>query len=213
MTKIYRFAIAALFLGTALSFSSCSKDDPEPEVEMEEPDAAVLTFTKLDASGKETADKVTVNFELGDHDHAHTASATTSEENDHGHSHAHIHLDAKASYRLTVNMYRDEKVINDEFMQAAHLHQFFYTPKNEAGAIESGFINYTYEDKDKNNRNIGLKGKFDVLRAGSADVQVILSHGLDKSKVAQNVWMYPGLASIGGDTDMDQTFELHVLAD
>ncbi len=213
MNKLFKFSFAALFLGAALSFSSCSKkDDPTPEVEMEEPQEAIITFTKLDASGNETTEKTTVEFELGEHNHSHT-SAVGTRADDHSHDAPHIHLDAGAKYRMAIDLLRDEKNINSEFIKAANVHQFFFTPKDASGNVMNNFVKYTYEDKDANGRNLGLKGTFEVLTTGESDVQVILSHGLDKSKVNQTAWMYPGLANIGGDTDMDQTFELHVEAD
>lgn len=200
--------LAAFFLG------SCSKDTPQPEIEQEEPDRALLTFTKLDANGNETQTKVTVDFdELShDHDHDHASTATVSATDEDDHDHAHIHLDANSTYRLQIEMYRDNQMINDEFIKAADEHQFFFFAKDEEGKAVSNFINYIYEDKDQNNRPIGLKGKFSTFGAGTADIQVILSHGLDKSKVPAGVYNYENYSLIG-DTDMDQAFELHIEAE
>jgi|GEM_PF-848918 len=201
--------LSAFFLG------SCSKDTPEPEIEQEEPDRALLTFTKLDANGNETQTKVTVDFdELShDHDHAHASTATVSasEEEGHDHAHAHIHLDANSTYRLQIEMYRDGQMINNEFIKAADEHQFFFFAKDEESKPVTNFFNYVYEDKDQNSLPIGLKGKFSTLGAGQADIQVILSHGLDKTKVPAGVYNYANYSLIG-DTDMDQTFELHIEA-
>lgn len=212
MTKKNQLLALAFILFSTFFMASCSKDDPQPEIEQEEPDSASLIFTKLDANGNETQTKVTVDFdELShDHDHAHASTATVSaEEEGHDHDHAHIHLDPNSTYRLNIEMYRDGQLINDEFIKAANEHQFFFFAKDEEGKAVSNFINYVYEDKDQNNHPIGLKGKFSTFGAGTADIQVVLSHGLDKSKVPAGVYNYENYSLIG-DTDMDQTFELHI---
>ncbi|PRY49542.1 hypothetical protein B0I27_11198 [Arcticibacter pallidicorallinus] len=216
MTKKNQLLALAFILISTFFMASCSKDDPQPEIEQEEPDAAKLVFTKLDANGDETQTKVTVNFdELShdhDHAHAHSSTATVSSEEEHDHEHAHIHLDPNSTYRLNIEMYRDGKIINDEFIKAADEHQFFFFAKDAEGKTVSNFINYVYEDKDQNNYPIGLKGKFSTLGAGTANIQVILSHGLDKSKVPAGVFNYENYSLIG-DTDLDQTFELHIEAE
>lgn len=211
MTKKNQLLALAFILFSTFFMASCSKDDPQPEIEQEEPDRALLIFTKLDATGNETQTKVEVDFdELShDHDHAHASTATVSEE---GHEHAHIHLDPNSTYRLNIEMYRDGQMINDEFIKAADEHQFFFFAKDETGKAVSNFINYIYEDKDKNNYPIGLKGKFSTFGTGAADIQVIFSHGLDKAKVPAGVYNYENYSLIG-DTDMDQTFELHIEAE
>jgi len=118
MTKKNQLLALAFILFSTFFMASCSKDDPQPEIEQEEPDRALLIFTKLDATGNETQTKVEVDFdELShDHDHAHASTATVSEE---GHEHAHIHLDPNSTYRLNIEMYRDGQMINDEFIKAA----------------------------------------------------------------------------------------------
>lgn len=218
MTKKNNILAFAFIILTALFLGSCSKDTPQPEIEQEEPDRALLTFIKLDASGNETQTKVTVDFdELAhdhdhDHDHSHTHTAAISAEDDgHDHAHAHIHLDANSNYRLQIEMYRDGRMINDEFIKAADEHQFFFFAKDEAGNSLQDFFSYVYEDKDQNSLPIGLKGRFSTRGAGQADIQVILSHGLDKFKVPAGVYNYDKYSLIG-DTDMDQTFELHIEA-
>lgn len=217
MTKKNQILAFTFILFSAFFLGSCSKDNPQPEIEQEEPDRALLTFTKLDANGNETQTKVTVDFdELAhnhdhDHDHDHAGTASISAEEEHDHSHAHIHLDANSTYRLQIEMYREGQMINDEFIKAADEHQFFFFARNETGDFLPTFFNYVYEDKDQNNLPIGLKGKFSTLAAGQADIQVILSHGLDKFKVPAGVYNYDKYSLIG-DTDMDQTFELHIEA-
>lgn len=216
MNRFYQLAIGVVLLGSTLTFSACSKkDDPTPEIEMEEPDAVTIVFTKLNEQNQPTGTPVNVEFELGEHNHTHSAAAqlSTRAEDSHDHTVPHIHLDANSSYQMDIQMFRDGQNINEEFLKAGDVHQFFFDAKNEAGTAIKDFISYVYGDKDKNNRSIGLKGTLKVLRTGEADIQVRLSHGLDKTKINSDVWNYPGLTAIGGDTDMDQTFELHVEAD
>lgn len=210
MNRFFKIAAGMLLLGGTLTFSGCSKkDDPTPEIEMEEPDAVKMVFTKLNASGQPTTEVVTVDFGIDAHDHDHDHVATRATDG-HDHSAPHIHLDANSSYKLEIQMYRESVMINDEFVKAGDVHQFFFDAIDANGAAVKDFINYAYSDKDKNGKNIGLLGKFDVLRAGEADIRVVLSHGLDKTKIDNKVWNYPGASVIGGDTDMDVTFELHV---
>ena len=214
MTKKNHIFAFAFILLSAFLLGSCSKDTPQPEVEQEEPDSALLTFIKLDANGNETPTKITVDFKdlSHDHDHGHAHARTVSvsaQEEEHDHDHAHIHLDPNSTYRLQIEMYRKGEMINYEFIKAADEHQFFFFAKDEEGKPVANFFNYVYEDKDQNSLPIGLKGRFSTLGAGTADIQVILSHGLDKSKVPAGVYNYANYSLIG-DTDMDQTFELHI---
>lgn len=196
MTKFYRTGLMLLAMATISTFQACQKDDPQPEVNQEEFNRAVITFTKLDAAGNETATKVTAEFGDLAHDHA-------SEPNGHDHAHAHVDLEHGAKYRMTIGLYVDEKLINSEIMDEAEAHQFFFLPS------APGILSYQYEDMDKNNKPVGLKGLLEVIADGEVELNIILRHNLNKSHPAAVDWNSVDHPEAGGADDLNVGLEIH----
>jgi hypothetical protein len=191
-----RKSMFALLAGSVLTFNACQKDDPSPEVEQEEFNRAVFTFTRLDASGNETAEKVVAELDELEHNHGSSGGA-------HDHEHVHVDLKEGATYRMAIGLYIDDKSINDEIMDEGDVHQFFFIPS------VSGIVNYQYEDRDRNNRPVGLKGKLQVLQHGELDLNVILRHNLDKAHAGAATWNSANYAAAGGADDLNAELEIH----
>jgi hypothetical protein len=195
MRKLYRPLLAALLLGATL-FSACSKkDDPVPEPDQEESDATVFNFIELekhDDHFHETKDTVKVSFDKAGAPSPH-----------------HIHLTGGKSYRLKIVMYYKGTDITKEFIDEGDIHQLFFTP------TKTGYLDYTYEDKDSKGRGIGFTGIVSVLKAdgGAFDLKAVLMHGLNKDHQAAKNWDNPDFRQAGGATDFEGTFEIHPSAD
>lgn len=195
-TKLYRISLMFFVLAAMFTFQACQKDDPQPEVNQEEFNRAVITFTKLDANGNETATTVTAEFDELAHDHSSGSGG-------HDHDHVHVHLEHGAKYRMAIGLYVDEKLINEEIMDEADLHQFFFLPS------APGIISYQYEDKDKNNKPVGLKGVLEVTADGEVELNVILRHNLNKNHAAAAAWNSVNHPEAGGADDLNINLEIH----
>lgn len=169
------------------SFSSCSKDDPVPEIDQEEYDAAELIFAHgeiRDGSFVESGETTKISI------------SETGETTPH-----HTHLAEGETYRLKVNLFHDGKSINQEIIDAGDEHQFFFV-----GAPE-GVFDYGYEDS-----KVGLQGILTVTgHSDSAfDWNLVLRHGLNKDHAAAQQWDNPNYVQAGGADDLNATVELHV---
>ncbi|MBC3539427.1 hypothetical protein ACFSC6_18050 [Rufibacter sediminis] len=195
MNKLFRSFLTIAALGTSLFFTACSSDDPEPEVPQEEFDGVKFHFIELEVEPH------------GDHNHYHQTTDTVkvTVAKDGTVSPHHVHLEEHAHYRLFIDVQRNGKSLNQEFIDAGDEHQFFFIPS------KPDYLAYTYEDKDVNGRGIGLKGRFEVLKAddGSFDLKVVLRHGLDKAHAAAAQWNNPDYRFAGGSDDLNVTFEIH----
>jgi hypothetical protein len=198
MTKFSRIILTTLLIGATVTFNGCKKETPQPEVEQEEFNRVTLTFTKLDQAGNETTEKVVAEF--GDLEHDHNASGQHA---DTEHNHVHVDLAEGAKYRLQIGLYIDDRLINSEITDEGEAHQFFFLPS------VAGIINYQYEDTDKNNQPIGLKGLIEVKAPGELDLKVILRHNLNKSHSAAAVWNSINHADAGGADDLNIGLAIH----
>jgi len=180
---IYSLALLALTTGI-VTFSSCSKDPtPDPVVEQEEFDHALIQFIKLNADGSQTIDTTSVNF---DKSGTPTPQQTI--------------LSNGAHYRMLITLSLKGASINNEIVEEGTEHKFFLNPS------QSGMLDYTYSDADVNGRGIGLDGKLNVTGAGTFDLKVVLRHALDKSKPEAQDWNSTTYQSAGGEDDLNVTF-------
>lgn len=176
-------AVALLFV---VSFSSCSKNDPVPEVDQEEHDAVQLVLQhgsiindEFIASDEETI----INF-------AKNGTPTPK----------HVHITEGKSYRMKINMLYNGENINQEIIDEADEHQFFFL-----GAPD-GVFDYKYEDS-----NIGLQGILTVLSHSDSNFNfnIILRHGLNKDHLSAQAWNSKTYVQAGGADDLNIKVELH----
>lgn len=189
MKKTQLLSILSLALIIAFGFSSCSKDDPVPEIDQEEYDAAELKFIPLEAVDgelRESGEPVTITF-------SPDGKSTPS----------HSHLTEGETYRLKITLFHDGESINQEILDAGDEHQFFFT-----GAPE-GVFDYRYEDQ-----NVGLTGVLTVTGHSDEafDWNIVLRHGLNKNHAAAQEWDNADYVQAGGADDVNVTTELHVTA-
>lgn len=187
MKKIQLLSIVSIAFLFVFSFSSCSKDDPIPEIDQEEYNAAELVFAHGDITdGKfvESGETTKITF-------SPDGKATPS----------HTHLTEGESYRLKVTLYHDGESINQEIIDAGAEHQFFFV-----GAPE-GVFDYSYEDQQ-----IGLTGILTVTAHSddAFDWNIVLRHGLNKNHAVAQEWDNANYAQAGGADDVNVTTELHV---
>jgi len=187
MNKLSKFSILALFAIITLSFSSCKKDDPIPEIDQEEFDGTRITFTAGHYHGEEfhaeeDEEPIVIVFTRG--------SATPTP------SHADLH--AGESYRMDITILRDGENINSDFDAAEH--QFFFT------GAPAGVLSYEYKDNQ-----LGFTGLLTVNSATDEgfDLNIILRHGLNKSHGSAQAWDSTTYAQAGGTDDLNKKFELH----
>ncbi len=191
MKKINFLLLAALILVSVFS-SSCRREEENPELEQEVITTVTLIFTEVGTTN-------TSRFTYRDLDGDGPAAPTQFDV---------IRLKPNTEYMLNLALLDESQSpaenINEEIMEEADEHQFFFEP-NPAGLLTS----FTYRDTDEDGRPIGLVSQ---LRTGAAHTQgnlrVILLHELNKaaSGVAQG-----NRANAGGDVDIDINFrmELH----
>jgi|SRR5690606_24034137 len=182
-------SILSIALLLVVSFSSCSKNDPVPELDQEEHDAVQVVLqhgsvvnNEFIASDEETV----INF-------AKNGTPTPK----------HVHLTEGESYRMKINMLYNGENINQEIIDEADEHQFFFLGSPE------GIFDYKYEDA-----NIGLQGILNVLDHSDLnfDFNIILRHGLNKDHASAQAWNSKTYVQAGGADDLNIKVEFHVTA-
>ena len=181
------YSLGLLMLTTAMfTVTSCTKDPvPDPVIEQEEFDHALIQFIKLNADGSQTTDTTAVNFDK---------NGTPTP--------AQVTLANGASYRTLITLSLKGVSINNEIIEEGTEHKFFFNP------TQSGILNYIYNDADTDGRGIGLDGKLYVIGTGITDLKVILRHALDKSNANAQTWNSTTYENAGGEDDLNITFGL-----
>lgn len=181
------YSLSIIAMTTVLSgLASCVKDPtPDPVVEQEEFDHALIQFIKLNPDGSQTTDTIAVNFNR-------SGSPTPGQ----------ISLSNGTSYRTLITLSLKGTSINDEIKEEGTEHKFFFNPS------QPGIINYTYNDADADGRGIGLDGKMTVTGTGTLDLKVVLRHALDKSNADAQSWNSTSYENAGGEDDLNISFGL-----
>ena len=177
-----------LLLATAglLTFSSCSKDpEVNPELEQEEFNEVRIDFVKLESSGAETTDTITINVDK-------EGNATPVQ----------TVLNNGTTYRMLLTLSLDGTSINDEIAEEGTEHKFFFNPS------VAGLLDYTYNDEDADGHGIGLDGNLTVTGTGMINLKVILRHALDKSLPDAQNWNSTTYEKAGGEDDLNIAFAL-----
>lgn len=184
---IYSIGFLVIIAGV-FTVTSCTKDPvPDPVVEQEEFDHALIQFVKLNADGSETTDTTSVNFDK-------SGTPVPSQ----------VTLSNGTGYRMLITLSLKGVSINNEIVDEGTEHKFFFNP------TQSGILNYTYNDADVNGRGIGLDGKLSAMGTGTIDLKVILRHALDKSSADAQAWNSTTYGNAGGEDDLNITFGLKV---
>lgn len=188
MKNVKSLSFIALALLFIVGFSACSKDDPIPEIDQEEYNAIELILRK----GTQTEN----GFVLSDEKETKITFTKEGVPSPH-----HVHIDQGAAYRMEVNLFHNGNNINQEIMDSADEHQFFFL------GAPSDLLNYEYEDN-----KVGLKGILEVVgTSGDAfDFNIVLRHGLNKNHSAAQQWNNLNYAQAGGADDVNVKVEFHV---
>lgn len=188
MKNVKSLSFIALALLFILGFSACSKDDPIPEIDQEEYNAIELILRK----GTQTEN----GFVLSDEKETKITFTKEGVPSPH-----HVHIDQGAAYRMEVNLFHNGNNINQEIMDSAEEHQFFFL------GAPSGLLTYEYEDN-----KVGLKGILEVVGTSgdTFDFNIVLRHGLNKNHSAAQQWNNLNYAQAGGADDVNVKVEFHV---
>ncbi len=172
-----------LFSGllATLAVASCKKEDPHHNHDNEEYDKIKIHLISLDAAGNQSQDTVSIAYDA--HGEASPALST---------------IQANKSYRMLIELYAHDALINNEIIADAAEHKFFFfaTPS-------SAISNYVYNDD-----NIGLDGKVTFSGLGNIKVQALLRHGLDKSHADAQAYNSANYQNAGGSNDINITLDL-----
>ncbi|MGK6351279.1 hypothetical protein [Parapedobacter sp. DT-150] len=194
--QIKKFSVALLSLGFLVVASSCSKDDPEPEIPQEEIGSAKLTFTEVEWHGDHADDLENPEIVEVEFDGQGLPPLGT-----------HLHLDAGKTYRLSLTAYDFAgREAQQEFVNDAAVHQVFLL-----GAPQ-GMLDYDYADP--NDARVGVTGYLHVLAAGDGFVfNYILRHLNEgvKAGITADDWNNPDYTQFGGENDLDLKVEIHVV--
>ncbi|MDN3670577.1 hypothetical protein QWY93_14740 [Echinicola jeungdonensis] len=182
-------------------WTSCSKDDPVPELDQEVITKVTLTFTEIDESGSKigTALKYQASamegIALGGNLNIDIISG----------------LQTGKRYLLEITAYNDiaDEDITVEIQEAGAEHQLYFLGSAFVG--DQSFMNYEYDDEDQNGNPIGLKGIVTVdnsLKSNTGELRLVLRHDSNKEfEEAQNPH-WGNFTQAGGESDLDITFEV-----
>lgn len=189
MKKNQLVSIAAIAIVLLVSFTSCSKNDPVPELDQEEYNSVQLTFehgTYANNVFTPSDEETVINF---------TKNGTPTP--------AAIILTEGESYRMKINILLDDESINQEIIDEADEHQFFFLGSPE------GVFDYKYEDDQ-----VGLTGILSALKQTSApfDFQILLRHALNKDHTAAQSWNNAQYVEAGGADDLNIKLKIQVLS-
>ena len=121
---------ATLLLGL-IFLVSCKKEDPVPNFANEEYDRLEVLLIPMDNLGHETTDTTRINYDI-------EGIATPSSSN----------IVANKTYRMLINTYAHNTLINEEIIQDSTAHKFFFFADPSSAVSD-----YQYND------GIGLDGK------------------------------------------------------
>ncbi|TCK85211.1 hypothetical protein [Albibacterium bauzanense] len=188
MKKNQLLSIAAIALLLIVSITSCSKNDPIPELDQEEYNSIQLVFehgTYTNNVFTPSDGETLVTF---------TKDGTPTP--------GTINLTEGKSYRMKINLLSDNESINQEIIDEADEHQFFFLGSPD------GVFDYKYEDDQ-----IGLTGILSALKETNAafDFQILLRHALNKDHAAAQAWNSKTYVEAGGADDLNIKLKIQVI--
>ena len=188
--------ITSLFLITLISFTSCSDDEGTPQLINEEEVITTVTVTLVPETG--TTVTLTSRDLDGDGPNAPVLNVSGS-------------LQAGMKYEGTVVLENETEtpaeVINEEIIEEADEHQFFYQVSGGLNATVTYADNENdYLDNGSSNP-VGLEFTLQAGTASTGSFTVTLRH--EPNKDASGV-STGDLTNAGGETDIAQTFSLTI---
>ena len=182
-----------------ISLSSCSKDDPSPETDQEEVNAARLIITPVE---KQTLENKTVYIPLADGEVTELkfqAPDYTPEEG------SHVHLHVGESYKLELKTTDFMGRASEQtFLNRPDIHQAFLL-----GASDE-LLSFEYADA----KNVGITAYITVKKASPSFILNYIMRHL-RAQVKQNIsaqdWNNPNYRQFTGDNDLDLKFEVHLV--
>lgn len=188
MKKNQLLSIATIAIFLIISFVSCSKNDPVPELDQEEYNSVQLIFehgTYANNVFTPSDEKTVVNF---------TKNGNPTPES--------VNLTEGESYRMKINILLDDESINQEIIDEADEHQFFFLGSPD------GVFDYKYEDDQ-----VGLTGILSTLKSTNEtfDFQILLRHALNKDHAAAQAWNSKTYVEAGGADDLNIKLKIQVL--
>ena len=205
MKKLKFTAILAILFIVA---SSCSKDDPKPELDQEEVGTATLTFTEVERESHGD------HFHYNDIQNAEKETVKFSGTNLLPPTGTHLHLEVGKTYRLSLTATDFAgRETQQTFVERADIHQAFLL----GAPAES--LTYVYADKDADGKRVavGVTGYITVNKATDKSFvfRYILRHlnaGV-KDKITTADWNNTNFAQFTGENDLDLKVEIHLVAD
>lgn len=200
-----KFNLAIIALSMIIFATSCSKDDPTPEIDQEEVGVAKLIFTEVERE------------EHGDHAHYHdinnpeTSEVTFSGANMLPPVGEHLHLEVGKSYRLQlVATDFAGRETQQTFISRADIHQAFIL------GAPANALSYEYADVDANGAsvNVGVTGYLTVnATANTFTLNYILRHLNDgvKANITAADWNNANYTQFTGANDLDLKVSVHLV--
>lgn len=200
-TIIYLSIISILF-----TLSSCSKNDPTPEIDQEEVSQAKLFFTEVEL--KPQAEHNQYQDVIG----GLKESISFTGANYLPPIDTHLHLEVGKTYRLEL-IAKDfaGRETQHTFVDRADTHQAFLL------GAPSDVINYWYADKSEQGEDlqVGVTGYLKVKALSDKFVLRYIMRHLNagvKSKIKKTDWNNNNYTQFTGDNDLDLHFEIHVVS-
>lgn len=186
MKTIKLLAIACI---SAITFASCSDDDPTPTNEEEVITTMTVTLTP-DGGGND----VVLRTRDLDGDGPNAPEVTVSGT-----------IFANTTYNGTIELLNETEDpaedITEEVAAEAEAHQFFYTSTGISPTFTYAGAN------DANGNPVGINFSVATGAAGSGTVTFILRHEPNKSAAGVNEG---NIANAGGETDIEATFNVTI---
>lgn len=186
--------ILSLFIA-AITLSSCSKDDPTPEIDQEEVGKAVLTFTPVE--------KINGVYQPIDGEHQESIEFTGAQMLPPVDSHLHLHVGE--TYKLELKSFDFAgRESQQTFLNRHETHQAFLL-----GGVANS-ISFEYADQN----NVGVAAFITINEPSeTVTLRYIMRHlnpGV-KSQIKASDWNNTNFTQFTGANDLDLKFSAHLV--
>lgn len=182
--------LLSLSLVALLSFSACSDDDDAPELINEE---EVITTLNVYLTPDGGTEELAFSYTDLDGDGSNPEIVTSN-------------LSANTTYSGRVEFLNEQETPADnitlEVIEEDLDHQVFYTISESLDLVAN------YEDEDPNGNPLGVEFTLNAGNTGSGNLTVTLIHEGDKDASGASEGVLS--PSVGGETDIERTFEVTI---